>query len=58
MDELINVSHVFINDISRYIATFCDLKKRTKKVVSYFSVSLSFYCPRLALDLKTEDCFK
>ena len=22
--------HVFINDIRRYIATFCDLKKRTK----------------------------
>ena len=26
----INVSHVFINDISRYIATSCDLKKRAK----------------------------
>ena len=30
MDEFINVSHVFINDISRCIATSCDLKKRTK----------------------------
>ena len=30
MDEFINVYHAFISDISRYIATFCDLKKRTK----------------------------
>ena len=30
MDEFINVSHVFINDISTNIATFCELKKRTK----------------------------
>ena len=30
MDEFMNVSHIFINDISKYIATFCDLKKRTK----------------------------
>ena len=30
MDEFINGSHVFINDISRYIATFCELKKRKK----------------------------
>ena len=29
----IDVSHDFINDISRYIATSCDLKKRKK---SYF----------------------
>ena len=33
MYEFINVSHVFINDISRYIAISCDLKKRAK---SYF----------------------
>ena len=31
MDEFIDVSHVFINDISRYIAAFCDLKKKTKR---------------------------
>ena len=30
MDEFMNVSHVFINDISSYIATSCELKKRTK----------------------------
>ena len=30
MDDFINASHIFINDISRYIASFCDLKKRTK----------------------------
>ena len=32
MDEFINVSDIFINDISRYIANLCDLKKKT----SYF----------------------
>ena len=30
MDKFINVSHVFINDISRYMATSCDLKKWKK----------------------------
>ena len=30
MDEFINVYHAFISDISRCIATFCGLKKRTK----------------------------
>ena len=30
MDKFINVSHIFINDISRYMANFCDLKKKTK----------------------------
>ena len=35
MDEFINVSHVFINDISRYIATFCNLKKRTKSSFTF-----------------------
>ena len=30
MDEFINALPVFVDDISRYIATFCDLKKRTK----------------------------
>ena len=30
MDEFVNVSHVFINDISRHIATFGDLNKITK----------------------------
>ena len=46
MDEFINVSHVFISDISKYmyLATFCDLKNRTK-VLLYFSV---FY---LSIDL-------
>ena len=29
MNEFINVPHIFINDISTYIATFCELKKRT-----------------------------
>ena len=28
MNEFINLSRVFINDISRYIATLCNLKKR------------------------------
>ena len=28
VDEFKNVSHVFINDNSRYIATFSDLKKK------------------------------
>ena len=30
MDKFINVSHIFINDISRYI--FSNLKKRTKNL--------------------------
>ena len=30
MDEFINVSHIFINDVSRCIAIFCDLKKKAK----------------------------
>ena len=30
MAQFIDVSHVFITDISRYIPAFCDLKKRTK----------------------------
>ena len=30
MDEFINVPLVFINSNSRYIATFCDIKKITK----------------------------
>ena len=30
MDEFINLSDVFINDIDRCVATFCDLKKITK----------------------------
>ena len=29
MNEFINVCHIFMNDMSRYIVTFCDLKKRT-----------------------------
>ena len=44
MDEFIKVSHVFIYDISRYIATFCDLKKMTKLfyilVIFYLSIAL------------------
>ena len=27
MYKLTNISNVFIKDISRYLATFCDLKK-------------------------------
>ena len=30
MDTFINVSHGFINDVSTYIATFYELKKRAK----------------------------
>ena len=30
MDEFINVSLVFVNYNSRYVATFCDMKKITK----------------------------
>ena len=46
MDKLfIDVSHVFINDISRYSATSCDLTKRKKNVILYFNVFLSFRCP-------------
>ena len=57
MDEFINVSHVFIKDISRYIGTSCDLKnKRNKKF--FILVFLFFHRPRLAPDLKAEDCFK
>ena len=46
MDEFIYVSHVFINDISRHVATSCDLKnKRNKKffilVFFYFSIVLN-----------------
>ena len=45
MDEFINVSHVFINYISRYIATSCDFKnERNEKffilVFFYFSIVL------------------
>ena len=32
MDKFINVSHIFINDISRYMAIFSDLRKRTKNL--------------------------
>ena len=32
MDKFINVSHIFIIDISRYMAIFSDLKKRTKNL--------------------------
>ena len=39
MNEFINVSHVFVNDISRYITTSCDLKKRTR----FFYVLMFFY---------------
>ena len=40
MDEFINVFHAFINNISRYIATSCDLKKRAK---SSFFILMFFY---------------
>ena len=50
MDEFINVSHVFINEISRYIATSCDLKnernKKTLHLVFFFIVPLSSTHPR------------
>ena len=50
---------MFLSMISRYIAAFCDLKKRTRIYFIILRV-LSFYCPQLAivLDLKTGDCFK
>ena len=35
MDEFLNLSDVFINDISRCIATFCDFKKRTKGLIIF-----------------------
>ena len=57
MDEFMNVSHAFINNISRYIAAFCDLKK-IMKVSFIINTFLSFQCPRLALVLKTEDFFQ
>ena len=61
MDEFINVSHAFINYISRYIATSCDFRmKGTKSSLfqcSFFIYSF-FHCPQLALDLKTEDYFE
>ena len=57
MDEFVNVSHVFINDISTYIATFCELNKRAKSSFIFYCF-LPFHCRRLALDLKTEVCFK
>ena len=47
---------IFLSIIDRYIATVCDLKKRTSSL--YFSVFLSFHCPQFTLDLKTEDCVK
>ena len=42
MDEFINVSHVFINEISRYIATSGDLKNERNKKTLHSSVF--FYC--------------
>ena len=33
INEFINVSHIVTNYIIRYVATFCDLKKKAK---SYF----------------------
>ena len=32
MDKFIYVSHIFINDISRYMAIFSDLKNRSKNL--------------------------
>ena len=53
----IKVSHIFISDISRYIVTFCGLKKRTKSSL-FYCFFLSFHCLQMALDLKAEDCYK
>ena len=36
-DEFINVSHFFIKNVSRFIATFVYFKKR-KKVLLYFGI--------------------
>ena len=47
MDEFINIS-VFINDISRYIATSCDLKnERNKKffILEFFYFSIALESP-------------
>ena len=41
MDEFINVSRVFINDISRYIATSCDLKNEKNK--RFFNLVCFFF---------------
>ena len=51
MDEFINVSHVFIDYVNRYIAVFCDLNKRTN-CSFIFNRFLSFHCHRLVLDFK------
>ena len=48
MDEFINIS-VFINDISRYIATSCDLKNKKHKrffILVFFIFPLSSTRPR------------
>ena len=41
MDEFINVSRVFINDISRYIATSYDLKNEKNK--RFFNLVFFFF---------------
>ena len=51
MDEFI--CFTFLSMIRRYIATFYDFRKEQK--VLYI---IAFHCPLLALDLKSEDCFK
>ena len=49
MDKFIDVSHVFINDINRYMATSCDLTKRKRKlfyILMFFIFPLSLNLPR------------
>ena len=65
MDDLINISHVFINDFSRYIATSCDLKKWTKSSFIFFIFFIFFYNVFFIFPLssthtrfKKENCFK
>ena len=43
---------ILLSMISRYIATFCDLKKKVLCILTSF---LSFRCLQPELDLKTEE---
>ena len=52
-DIWMSLCFTFLSMIRRYIATFYDFRKEQK--VLYI---IAFHCPLLALDLKTEDCFK
>ena len=44
MDEFVNVP-VFMNDISRYIATFYDFMKRANFILGFFIFSIALDSP-------------